>query len=61
MELADAFEQGYDAGVYNTKNKILRWAMEHKKAIETNGDEDDAFERGEYSVLNTLIDKITNL
>ena len=61
MELADAFEQGYDAGVYNTKFKILRWAMEHKKAIETNGDEDDAFERGEYSILNVLIDKINQV
>lgn len=58
MELADKFEKGYEAGVYDTKNKILRWAMEHKKAIEANGDEDDAFERGEYSVLNALIDEI---
>ena len=58
MELADKFEKGYEAGVYDTKSKILRWAMEHKKAIEANGDEDDAFERGEYSILNALIDKI---
>ena len=61
MELADKFEKGYEAGVYNTKNKILRWVMEHKKAIEMNGNEDNTFERGEYSILNALIDKISQL
>ena len=59
MELADKFEKGYEAGVNDTKNKILRWVMDHKKAIEVNGDEDDAFERGEYSILNALIDALT--
>ncbi len=59
MELADKFEKGYEAGVYATKTKILRWAMERKKAIETNGNEDDAFERGNYSILNALIDMIS--
>lgn len=58
MELADKFEKGYEAGVYDTKNKILRWAMEHKKAIEVNGDESDPYARGEYSVFLALIDKI---
>ena len=53
-----AIGKGYEAGVYNTKNKILRWALEHREAIEANGDEDDAFERGEYSILNALIDMI---
>lgn len=61
MELADKYEKGYEAGAYDIKFKILRWANERKKAIETNGNEDDAFERGEYSILNALIDKISQL
>ena len=43
------------------KDALLEWANEYKKAIEVNGDENDAYTRGEYSVINSLIDKINSL
>lgn len=46
---------------YIRKDALLEWAKEHKRAIETHGDEKDAYSRGEYSVLNLLIDKIEAL
>lgn len=61
MALTEKFEEGYKAGVYDAKNKILRWAMEHKKAIEVNGDESAPYTRGEYGVFLALIDKIHSL
>jgi hypothetical protein len=61
MTLANKYEKGYKDGAYDIKSKMLYWATEHKKAIEINGDEDDAFTRGEYSVLNALIDKLNQL
>ena len=46
---------------YIRKESILEWAETRKKVIEVNGDEDDAFTRGEYSVLDALIDKLNQL
>jgi len=46
---------------YIRKDAILEWAKEYKKAIEVNGDENDAYTRGEYSAINSLIDKINSL
>ena len=43
------------------KDVLLEWVKEHKRVIETHGDERDAYLRGEYSVLNSLIDKIESL
>ena len=46
---------------YIHKDALLEWANEYKKAIEVNGDENDAYTRGEYSAINSLIDKINSL
>ena len=46
---------------YIRKDALLEWAKEHKRVIETHGDERDAYSRGEYSVLNTLIDKLKSM
>ena len=46
---------------YIRKDALLEWAKEYKRAIETHGDEKHAYTRGEYSVLNLLIDKIESL
>ena len=46
---------------YIRKDALLEWAKEHKRVIETHGDERDAYLRGEYSALNSLIDKIESL
>lgn len=43
---------------YIRKDMLLEWAKEHKMAIEVNGDEDDAYTRGEYDIINSLIDKL---
>ncbi len=46
---------------YIRKNALLEWAKVHKCVIETHGDERDAYLRGEYSMLNSLIDKLNSL
>ena len=51
----------YEDIPYIRKEALLEWAREYKKAIEVNGDENDAYTRGEYSVINSLIDKIKSL
>lgn len=43
---------------YIRKDVLMEWAKEHKMAIEINGDEDDAYTRGEYDIINSLIDKL---
>lgn len=62
------FMNGYDTEhhppqgeEYIRKDALLEWANEHKRAIETHGDERDAYSRGEYSVLNFLIDKLNSM
>ena len=58
----DIQEVGHNgAEEYIHKEAILEWAKEYKKAIEVNGDEDDAYTRGEYSAINSLIDKLNSL
>lgn len=46
---------------YIRKEALLEWAKEHKLVIETHGDERDAYLRGEYSALNSLIDKLNSM
>ena len=46
---------------YIRKDALLEWAKEHKRVIETRGDERDAYLRGEYSALNSLIDKLKSM
>ena len=46
---------------YLRKDALLEWAKEYKKAIEVNGEENDAYTRGEYSAINSLIDKLNQL
>lgn len=46
---------------YIRKDALLEWAKEHKRVIETRGDERDAYSRGEYSVLSSLIDKLDSM
>lgn len=46
---------------YIRKDALLEWAKEHKRVIETHGDERDAYSRGEYSALNSLIDKLNSI
>lgn len=46
---------------YIRKDALLEWAKEHKRVIETHGDERDAYLRGEYSALNSLIDKLNSM
>ena len=43
---------------YIRKDALLEWAKEHKLVIETHGDERDAYLRGVYSALNSLIHKL---
>jgi len=54
----DEFGRGVE---FIRKEAFLEWAKEYKKAIEVNGDENDAYTRGEYSAINSLIDKINSL
>lgn len=46
---------------YISKDALLEWANAHKIAIETNGEEDDAYTRGQYSVILALIDKLNSM
>ena len=46
---------------YIRKDALLEWAKEHKRVIETRGDERNAYLRGEYSALNSLIDKLKSM
>ena len=46
---------------YIRKEALLEWANVHKTVIETNGEEDDAYTRGQYSVILTLIDKLNSM
>lgn len=43
------------------KRKMMEWAKEHKRVIETHGNERDAYLRGEYSMLNSLIDQLNSM
>ena len=47
--------------VYIRKDALMEWVKEHKCVIETHGDERDAYLRGEYSILNSLIDKLNSM
>lgn len=40
---------------------MMEWAKEHKRVIETHGNERDAYLRGEYSMLNSLIDQLNSM
>ena len=51
----------FENAEYIRKDALLEWAKEYKCAIETHGDERDAYSRGEYSVLNFLIDKLNSM
>lgn len=51
----------FNGEVYIRRDTLLEWLEEHKRVIETNGDERDAYLRGEYSALNSLIDKINSM
>lgn len=51
-------EKHTESHEYIRKDALLEWAMAHKSAIEINGEEDDAYTRGEYSVILALIDKL---
>lgn len=46
---------------YIRKDALIEWVKEHKCVIETHGDERDAYLRGEYSILNSLIDKLNSM
>lgn len=46
---------------YIRKDTLMEWAKEHKRVIETHGDERDAYLRGEYSALSSLIDKLNSI
>lgn len=46
---------------YVRKDALLEWANVHKTVIETNGEEDDAYTRGQYSAILTLIDKLNSM
>jgi hypothetical protein len=46
---------------YIRKDTLLEWAKEHKLVIETHGDERDAYLRGVYSALNSLIHKLNEM
>jgi hypothetical protein len=46
---------------YIRKDALIEWAKVRKKAIEVNGNEKDAYTRGMYSILNSLIDKLNTL
>lgn len=46
---------------YIRKDALMEWVKEHKCVIETHGDERDAYLRGEYSILNSLIDKLNSM
>ncbi len=56
-----AEDHAFFAGQEKLREKLLEWAKEHKCVIETHGDERDAYLRGEYSVLNSLIDKLNSM
>lgn len=46
---------------YIRKEALIEWANVHKTVIETNGEEDDAYTRGQYSAILTLIDKLNEM
>lgn len=51
-----------DANIeYIRKDALIEWVKEHKCVIETHGDERDTYLRGEYSILNSLIDKLNSI
>lgn len=51
-----------DANIeYIRKDALIELVKEHKCVIETHGDERDAYLRGEYSILNSLIDKLNSI
>jgi hypothetical protein len=61
ITFSEVLEKNSTNEEYIRKDVLLEWAQEHKRAIETHGDERNAYDRGEYSVLNFLIDKIKSL
>lgn len=44
--------------VYIRKDALLEWAKEQKQAICINGNKETAYDRGQYSVIQALIDKL---
>ena len=46
---------------YIRKDALIEWIKEHKHVIETHGDERDAYLRGEYSSLNSLINQLNSI
>ena len=46
---------------YIRKDAVLEWANVHKQAICINGNEESAYDRGQYSVILALIDKLQSL
>lgn len=46
---------------YIRKETLLEWVNVYKTVIETNGEEDDAYTRGQYSAILTLIDKLNEM
>ena len=55
------YQQGIEKGKDEMRDALLEWAMAHKSAIEINGEENDAYTRGEYRVILALIDKLNSL
>ena len=50
-----------NATEYIRKETLLEWVNVYKTVIETNGEEDDAYTRGQYSAILTLIDKLNEM
>lgn len=46
---------------YIRKDAVLEWANVHKQVICINGNEESAYDRGQYSVILALIDKLNSL
>ena len=46
---------------YVRKDALMEWVKEHKRMIETHGDERNAYLRGENSVLIALIAQLNSM
>ena len=54
-------KEGDDDIEYIRKDALLDWAKIHKCMIEMHGGDGDDYLRGEYSMLNSLIDKLNSI
>lgn len=55
-----AEDHAYFAGKEKLRQDLLKWAEEQKQAICINGNKETAYDRGQYSVIQALIDKLNN-